>query len=550
MKRRLEQQAPHPKARNVGSPSLVAMQIPKVDFERPSPLPAHQGNPPLAPGASYLSELFVRFLRRCTTAERADLASWVVNDLSGKIRVGSICSGTDVPVLAWQAFAVALRQELRVGLQVVHMFSAEKHTGKRRFLEVMFPENKLLFGDACELGNSSAYDCLSGERKQVPDDIDTGAAGWPCTDVSSLNNGAAHNRSVVMDGAKNTGGVFRGVRKFISNHGANLWFFLNENVTALARPGKGSSSADNLSSAVWLLRQDCDCWTKVWMLSPMDFGVPQSRNRLWFPCFPQARLLQLGLSEEEASDILSDIMSRLVGSQPIKIESYLLPPENPLHEHVMWQLRLQHMTSSTRRRRSPDDADAKWPNQHMQLFRERGLDWWPSGYPSPDTIAKYPPLAYAMNRDLDILQLHGVTFPEEELRMIEVSQSASRSTETALHVMTITPACKLYLTSKCRFIFGVELLRLQSIFFPQELQLTAFDDSLLKSLAGNAFEGSCCAATLFAASILVSKGSAARHSACKPAMPAEPAEHLATGSLESGMHESHSDLDEIWHPQP
>ena len=111
----------------------------------------------------------------------------------------------------------------------------------------------------------------------------------------------------------------------------------------------------------------------------------------------------------------------LVGSQPIKIESYLLPPDNPLHEHFAWQLRLQHMSSSTRRGRSPDDADAKWPNQHMQIFRERGLDWWSSGYPSPDTIAKYPPLAYAMNRDLDILQLHGVTFLEEELRMIGAS---------------------------------------------------------------------------------------------------------------------------------
>ena len=167
MKRRLEQQAPHPKAPDVGSPSLVATQVLKVDFERPSPLPAHRGSPPLAPGASYLSELFVRFLRRCTTAERADLASWVVNDLSSKIRVGSNCSGTDVPVLAWQTFAVALRQELRVGLQVVHMFSAEKHTGKLRFLELMFPGNKVLFGDACELGNSSAYDCLSREHRQA-----------------------------------------------------------------------------------------------------------------------------------------------------------------------------------------------------------------------------------------------------------------------------------------------------------------------------------------------------------------------------------------------
>ena len=411
MKRRLggaaSPSASAPKARRDGSATRVAMtvqlQIPKVDIERPCPKPAYRADPPLAPGASYLSQLFERFLGRCEAAERADLASWVVNELHGQIRVGSICSGTDVPVLVWRAFAVALQCELHVELEVVHLFSAEQDKGKRQFLEVMFPENKLMFGDARELGGSSARDCLSGEDQPVPDDIDTGAAGWPCTDVSKANNGAKDNRTCVVDGTKSTGEVFRGVRKLISNHGANMRFFLNENVRALAKaPGDSTITDDNLSAAVWLLRQECDCWTKVWSLCPTDLGVPQCRERLWFPCFPLARLSQLGLSETEANDTLSGIMSRLVGSQPIDVENYLLAAGSELYEHFR--------SKAMSRRRARDDALAKWPKMHMDLFEKRGLDWSIPSYPCPDTIAKYPLLASVHNRDFDILQLHNVTY--------------------------------------------------------------------------------------------------------------------------------------------
>ena len=62
----------------------------------------------------------------------------------------------------------------------------------------------------------------------------------------------------------------------------------------------------------------------------------------------------------------------------------------------------------------------------------------------------------------------------------------------------------------CRMISGWEELRLQSIFYSEPSRLQHFPNQLLKDLAGNAFEGSCCAATICACICLVSSGAAMR----------------------------------------
>ena len=119
-----------------------------------------------------------------------------------------------------------------------------------------------------------------------------------------------------------------------------------------------------------------------------------------------------------------------------------------------------------------------------------------SHLPKPGNHCHLPPfLALAQNREFDILQLHGVQrYPEEKMRVIETSQSATRSTESAEHVSTITPGFRHCITPRCIFFFGAEHLRMQSIFYASESELIKFEDRLLKSLVGNAFEGNCRAA--------------------------------------------------------
>ncbi len=101
--------------------------------------------------------------------------------------------------------------------------------------------------------------------------------------------------------------------------------------------------------------------------------------------------------------------------------------------------------------------------------------------------------------------------PEKESFIVETGQSLHRTKRTRHYVGTITPNSKFYVAQKCRWLLGVEHLALQSIFYENRNELMRYEDSLLKNLAGNAFEGSCCAAAIYATCVLMSTGSAKRH---------------------------------------
>lgn len=76
-------------------------------------------------------------------------------------------------------------------------------------------------------------------------------------------------------------------------------------------------------------------------------------------------------------------------------------------------------------------------------------------------------------------------------------------------VSTILPKGQKYLSNKCRLLTGYESLMLQGLFWSheQDTLLQSMDNDLLLSLAGNAFEASCCSAVLLAC-ILVQAASA------------------------------------------
>ena len=260
---------------------------------------------------------------------------------------------------------------------------------------------------------------------------------------------------------------------------------------------------DNLTSACWLLGVECNMHTKVFMLSPCNFGVPQARDRLWFPSFPREKLLALNFSETEADALLSNIMSRLVGSKMASLHEYLLPDWDPLVQAAASQP-LQKDTRSVK-------FDAVWPLKHLAELEKLGLKWWETRYPEHETRKQYPMLSTISYREFDIMHKHGVAqYPERDQRLVEVSQSLHRTRVRRGQVGAITPMLKYYVTDRRRFVCGAEELRLRSIHFERPTRMTRFPEGLIRSLAGNAFEGSCCAATVFASCLLLARGVAGR----------------------------------------
>ena len=128
--------------------------------ERPQPLQQHVSACALPADPSFLRRLFSRFLERSTEAERLDLKAWLAHDMHSELTVATACSGTDAPLLVWDAFASAVNTGLGADVRVVHRFSCERDKHKQSFLRSVL-DQPIFFEDATQLGQHRMYDAAS-----------------------------------------------------------------------------------------------------------------------------------------------------------------------------------------------------------------------------------------------------------------------------------------------------------------------------------------------------------------------------------------------------
>ena len=75
--------------------------------------------------------------------------------LGRKLRVATMCSGTESPLLALDLIRKAVYEQYDVDLDIEHVFSCEIEPFKQAYIERNF-QPPLLFRDVCELGNPEA----------------------------------------------------------------------------------------------------------------------------------------------------------------------------------------------------------------------------------------------------------------------------------------------------------------------------------------------------------------------------------------------------------
>jgi hypothetical protein len=73
-----------------------------------------------------------------------------------KIRIATMCSGTESPLLALDLIQKSIFNQHGVQLELEHVFSCEIEPFKQAYIERNF-RPPLLFRDVCELGQSHAY---------------------------------------------------------------------------------------------------------------------------------------------------------------------------------------------------------------------------------------------------------------------------------------------------------------------------------------------------------------------------------------------------------
>lgn len=115
-----------------------------------------------------------------------------LDSLNGhELRIATMCSGTESPVLALQLVSEALEKNGDAPLRLRHVFSAEIVPKKQAYIERNF-RPPIIFRDIRELAQEDAYHDgatnVYGAKVQIPGDVDLLVAGFSCVDFSVLNN--------------------------------------------------------------------------------------------------------------------------------------------------------------------------------------------------------------------------------------------------------------------------------------------------------------------------------------------------------------------------
>jgi hypothetical protein len=106
------------------------------------------------PPISRLPDIFLDIISRLS--EVKTLAEHIKGR---KLRVATMCSGTESPLLALNLISRAMTEKFGTTIEVEHVFSCEIVPFKQAYIERNF-QPPLLFRDVCELGDDYAYVCV------------------------------------------------------------------------------------------------------------------------------------------------------------------------------------------------------------------------------------------------------------------------------------------------------------------------------------------------------------------------------------------------------
>ena len=196
---------------------------PVLEVHSPTPLVAHAEVEALVAGPERLQALLERFLRRLPAERLADIAVWIADEAPKPLRLGTMCSGIDGPILCWQALNAALDAVLSTRLVVEHTFSCEHCEGKKKFLRDMWsPSMRALFARCRELVGEMAVGVVDPGHsfsRRVPA-VGHLVAGFPCQDAGagSAATDSPASRRCMVGGTLRTGSALHDVVRYVQNH--------------------------------------------------------------------------------------------------------------------------------------------------------------------------------------------------------------------------------------------------------------------------------------------------------------------------------------------
>ncbi|CAJ1339339.1 unnamed protein product, partial [Effrenium voratum] len=418
------------------------------------------------------------------------------------LRIGTMCSGTDAPVLV----ARALEKELRAcGSEVSfqHAFSVEFDAAKQEFLKANFPDCPLLFRDCTQMGRKRAFEVLSRQPQPVPGDLDILVAGFSCKDLSFMNS----YRKTLQEMGQ-SGSTLRGVLDYAERYRPRL--ILLENVWAIAKSNSCGFRQVDLVMEGLKARGYAAGFR---LLNSCDYFLPQIRHRIWMwairidaapdeSALSEAARERAELATRQVESKYNDILVALEEPCALHFEDYMLDDDHPIvRAHFQWMKSLQRRSVLKKKRGAKLDWTEKYDSHRTRNDYQ---------YDRPYTAVRDADFLQVLNeRERELLDLKCLDVMNEQGKdprtvpmLWELSQSVERVPGVRVrrdrqnYATCILPGM-LWHSSRHRWVLGIEKLALQGI-FAEDLRDTNFPQKLLGDLAGNAFTTSVCAANMIA----------------------------------------------------
>lgn len=314
-----------PTSANASSNDLKRRKTNEAELEQDPDLP--QGARDLDLTAPPLSNINDIFSRLTFKAFDKDFKGDTMDDVIAKfvdrpLRVATMCSGTESPILALQLIQKSLARAGKPNIQFEHVFSAEIEPFKQAYIQRNFSP-PLLFQDITEfkLDTDGTMQGLTafGATQAVPDNIDILVAGSSCTQFSSLNN--LRTGSLTDREGKSTD-TFKAVLRYVKHAKPSIVILENVN------------SKDDLWAQFEKLYRERGYATKVKRVDTKNYYIPHTRTRRYM----------LGLNKEiydgdntELLEAWADYMKKFEGRASAPVTSFLLPAEDPrVHSLAAW----------------------------------------------------------------------------------------------------------------------------------------------------------------------------------------------------------------------
>ncbi|GAA5978213.1 hypothetical protein JCM5350_002229 [Sporobolomyces pararoseus] len=409
-----------------------------------------------------------------------------ITQLQRPLRIATMCSGTESPILALRLMFRALEQQTGIKGKMQHIFSAEIEPFKQAYIERNFSP-PILFRDVTELPNDEAVTAY-GAKVAVPGGVDMLIAGTSCVDYSALNT-----KQKGIDAGGESGRTFDGMLQYVKKHQPGIVIL------------------ENVLKAPWdqvIKKFDTiDYTARHVRLDTKKYYIPHTRTRGYLIAVPKVKksMFESKAERKKGSDtMVEEWVKRIKEAErnaSAPTEQFLLDSDDPRIHRARQEVALSNtrINADGSQRAAVDWYKCEQRHSVQRQLEKLGLqkpltDWKEGGGKPQMPDGSWQD--WAESQTERVLDLMDISFLRDAQRGTDItyksaiwnlSQNVDRTTASKYYGITpcLTPNMIPYLTNRGGPLVGLEALSLQGLPI-DELLLTRENSDQLADLAGNA----------------------------------------------------------------